>query len=307
MIKIDELRPMDIITYKNFFSYINEIYGSFCGTYYKLTIDEEKFVIHRMNNRFTMLNLKTNKLEFFTTDDEYNIEGIIINDKHFQYYGKDLICKDIKTGISENLSLVKRENGEDIDGYNGLAVYGQYDSKRDLRIIYTFQHMYNQAERIYDMHLQKPFTIAIDEQAGLADKGLVKPKTEKYIKDDYDLRDEPITFNLATIKDYGIKAFLEHGSYSLQKSSHITRYYKVLATRKDQTAFVLFPLCKQYRIEDINERVKELGFNTEVPEILLSVYNRDNEALKRFVEIAKTLKAIELENENKSFGYKISE
>ena len=293
--------------YRDIFNQINDFYGSFEGVYYKVTVDDKTFILHRTDNCFNMFDTKTGKKEIFTIDPDYNIQGLILDGMSFRYLGGDLIARDIKTGISSNLTLIKRVNGEDIDGYNGLAIYSQYDAERDMRVIHTYQHMYNQDERIYDMHLKKPFTIILEDNAVKADKGEIKSQSETFIKSDYDLRDEPIGFGLATIKDFGLIPFMKNGSYSLQKQDQITRYYKVLGKHKDNSAVTLFPFCRQYKIEELNEKVKQLGFGTEVPELLLDIYNRDERRLNRFVEIVNELKSIELDQDNKSFGYKISE
>jgi hemerythrin superfamily protein len=307
MVIIKELGPMDIIKYRNVFNQINTIYGSFDGVYYKIIAKDKEYILHRIDNTFTLFDIETGKYNFFTIDEEYNIQGLIIDNMSFRYLDGSLIAKNMKTGITENVSLIKRSNGEDVDGYNGLAIHVQYDSKRDLRIIYTYQHMYNPDERIYDMHLENPFTVVIERNASVADNGDAKPQTDTYIKGDFDLQDEPISFSLATIKDYGLIPFLQKGNYSLQRKDRIVRYYKTLGQHKDHSAITLFPLCKQYRIEDINEKIKELGFDIQVSEILLDVYNRDDDTLKLFVDIVKNLKTIEIDNDNKSFGYKIAE
>ncbi len=307
MISISELKPIEIPFYRNIFNQINDFYGSFEGIYYKVTVNGDTYILHRTDNCFNLFDTKTGKREIFTIDSEYNIQGLILDGMSFRYLGGDLIARDIKSGISSNLTLFKRVNGKDIDGYSGLAIYSQYDEKKDMRVIYTYQHMYNQDERIYDMHLQKPFTIFIEDNVTKAGSGEVKPQSESFIKGDYDLRDEPIGFSLATIKDFGLIPFMKNGSYSLQKQDKITRYYKILGQHKDNSAITLFPLCRQYKIEELNERVKQLGFGTEVPELLLNIYNRDERRLNRFVEIINEIKAIELDQDNKSFGYKISE
>ena len=307
MVSVEELGPMDIIKYRNVFNKINTIYGSFEGIYYRIIARDKEYILHRVDNRFTLIDVDTCKHDLFVFDNEYNVQGLIIDNKSFRYLNESLVVKDIKTGITENISLIRRTNSEDIDGYNGLALHIQYDSKRDLRIIYTYQHMYNPDERIYEMHLKKPFTIVIEKNASLADNGEIKPQTETYIKEDFDLFDEPIDFGIATIKDYGLIPFLQNGSYSLQKKDKIVRYYKILGQYKDHSAITLFPLCKQYKVEDINLKIKELGFNTEISERLLDVYNRDDDKLKLIVEIAKNLRVVEIANDNKSFGYKIAE
>ena len=299
MISIKELRTIDIPFYGEIFNIVKDLFDTYAGTYYKLDIDGKEYILHRLEQYFTLFTKegKVYDAQSFTVDEDYNIIGLAIDNKIFYYVDGHLVSKDKDNGIIESISLVKRNNGEDYDGYDGFVQHVQYDAKSDLRFIQTYQHMYNPGERIYDMHLKNPFSIVIEEHASKTDIGEAKSKSTKYIKCEYDLREDPVGFGIATIKDYGLSKFLSNGSYSLQKQDTIVRYYKILRVLNNGGAVTLYPLCRQYRKEDIYEAIDKYGFSKTVSELLLDVYNNEYPLLKMYQDITKSIKEVELSDE----------
>lgn len=297
MVTVSEIRTIEIPMYREYFSMINDLFGSFDGTYYKLNVDGKEYILHRLDQYFTLLSNNGLEVHNFVVDDNYNITGLAIDDKFFYYIDGRLVSKDKNSGMLESISLVKRNNGNDYDGYNGYVQHVQYDPNSDYRIIQSFQHMYNPEERIYDMHLKNPLSIVIEEHASKTDSGEAKSKSESFIKSDYDIHDDPIGFNIATIKEYGLRNFLKNGSYSLQKKDTITRYYRVLKVLKNGYAVTLFPLCRQYTQDEIYSVIEKNGFNKGVSELLLDVYNNDYELLALYQEVVATIKEVEMSND----------
>ena len=290
MVTVNELRTIDIPIYREVFNTISDLFDTYAGTYYKLDVDGKEYILHRLDQYFTLLSKKDKgyDIKTFVVDEDYNISGLAIDDKFFYYLEGKLVSKDKNTGVLESISLVKRNDGTDYDGYNGYVQHVQYEAKSDIRIVQSFQHMYNPEERIYDMHLKNPLSIVIEEHAS---------KTDKFIKCEYDIHDDPIGFNIATIKDYGLVEFMKKGSYSLQEKDTITRYYKVLKVLSNGGAVTLFPLCRQYNQDEIYSIIERYGFSRDVSELLLEVYNNDYSLLKLYQEVAKKLKEVELSDE----------
>jgi len=303
---ISELRTIDIPKYHLIFSKVRELYGSVNGLYYKVSIDGKDYILHKSNDVLTLFSTGSElHYKTFTIDKDYNINSMILGSKTIIYVDNQLISRDVLTGVMENVSLVKREEA-DYEGYNGYVLHVQYNPDKDVRLIQTFQHNYNEYGRIYDMHIKKPFNVIIEKDAAKVDEGLIRATKQVYIKDEYDIHDDPIGFGLATIKDFGITKFIQKGSFALQNTEQIVRYYKVLKVDSNGGAITRFPLCKQYKQEDITELIESYGFNSHISELLLDIYNSDYPLLPFLRDVVESVKKVEMDKDSEVKGYKVA-
>lgn len=303
---ISEMKAIDIPKYHLIFTKVSELFGSVNGVYYKVNIDDKDYILHKSNNVLTLFSTgKEIHYKTFTIDKDYNINGLVLGRKEVYYVDNQLVSRDKLTGVLENVSLVKRDE-PDYEGYNGYVLHVQYNPDQDVRLIQTFQHNYNADERIYDMHIQKPFNVIVEQNAAKVDAGLKKASRQVYIKDEYDIQDDPIGFSLATIKDFGITKFLQKGSFALQNKEQIVRYYKVLRVDSNGGAVTRFPLCRQYKQEDITEIIEEYGFNSHISELLLDIYNSDYPLLPFLRDVVASVKNVEMDKDSEIKGYKVA-
>lgn len=303
---ISEMKAIDIPKYHLIFSLISDLFGSLNGVYYKVSIDGKDYILYKSDNVLTLFSTgKEIHYKTFTIDKDYNINGLVLGRKEIFYVDNQLISRDKLTGVLENVSLVKRDE-PDYEGYNGYVLHVQYNPDQDVRLIQTFQHNYNADERIYDMHIQKPFNVIVEQNAAEVDAGLKKASRQVYIKDEYDIQDDPIGFSLATIKDFGITKFLQKGSFALQNKEQIVRYYKVLRVDSNGGAVTRFPLCRQYKQEDITEIIEGYGFNSHISELLLDIYNSDYPLLPFLRDVVASVKNVEMDKDSEIKGYKVA-
>ena len=303
---ISEMRAIDIPKYHVIFTKVCEMFGSVNGVYYKVDIDGKEYVLHKSNDVLTLFSTgKEIHYKTFSVDKDYNINSLILGNKSIFYVEGELISRDLLTGVVENVSLVKRDE-PDFEGYNGYVLHVQYNPDEDVRLIQTFQHNYNEYGRIYDMHIQRPFNVILEKDAAKVDAGLKRATKQVYIKDEYDIHDDPIGFGLATIKDFGITKFLQNGSYALQNKEQIVRYYKVLRVDSNGGAITRFPLCKQYKQEDITELIESYGLNSHISELLLDIYNSDYPLLPFLRDVVASLKKVEMDKDSEIKGYKVA-
>ena len=297
MITIGELTSEDVQKYQPIFQACYELFHSVNGVYYKINIDDEEKILHRIENLFTIFDLEDKVVgyQMFTVDDNYQVADIAFDDYEMHPQGKRQVFQRREDNLTECLDFFERPNGPDDEGYNGLISYVQYNPNNDMRTIIMYQqNIYNNQNRIYEFHTRVPFQIKIEKHVLLRDKGIKLPFCSKtYIKRTFDYRDEPTYYTLATIKDYGVGATIGKDVVSLQGSYDITRYYRELFVSSNYHAISFFPFCSQYKIEEINAYLTSLGFNTSIPKLLIDYHNHELPEVKTYQELADLMKEVE--------------
>ena len=297
MITIGELTSEDVQKYQPIFQACYEIFQSVNGVYYKINIDGEEKILHRVENLFTIFELDENVVgyQMFTVDDNYQVADVAFDDYEMHPQGDRRVFQRREDGMTECLDFFERPNGPDNEGYNGMICYVQYNPTNDMRVMIMYQqNIYNNKTKIYEFHTRVPFQIKIEKHVLLRDKGVKLPFCSKtYIKRTFDYRDEPLFYTLATLKDYGVGATIGQDVVSLQGSNDITRYYRELFITKNYQAISLFPFCNQYKIEEIKEYLESLGFNTSIPKLLVDYHNNELPEIRTYQELSDLLKPIE--------------
>ncbi len=293
MIKIKNFAEEHAKKYIVIVECIYTLYNSYDGAYYILDIDGKEKVLHRINNIFTILSLDEDygiEYSVFTINDNYEIIDAGFDDFETHIVDGILTVQNRDTLFTQCLYSMKRDNGLDYDGFDGVTIYSQYDPNSDVRAIITYQQMYcENRKRIYPNHIEIPFIYSLEKNA-------TRRFSHKYtyIRMEYRYDKNPNEFNMATIKDYGLRDFLKNGPVKLQQSDKIIRYYKVLAYTSQKVAITGFPFATQYEMTDMNELFTLNGFHYQVPSYLLDLYNGDYQEMNLFKEIANILKEIEM-------------
>lgn len=302
MMRIKELQESDVERFRAGIEYIFELYQDFVGVYYLLEKDGKDILLHQIDNVFNVIDvINDNEIVTFSfyVDENYDLAGVQFAD--FEYHiseGEHLFIED-ETKDSASLALVSRTDGDDVDGYNGYVRYIQYNNATKDKLTMTFQHMTNWKNKIYSFHTEHPLEVIIYRNLKMGKDGKFSHKgRQSYVAGQYDIRDNELSYNLATIIDYGLKAFLEKGAYELQKNEKkIIRYYKVLFTTPGQYAITGFPLCDQYNLEQIKKFVEDNGFSFEIPQAYIDVYNKEDVIYCEAAEIVEVYKAMMKHNE----------
>ncbi len=297
MITIGELTSEDVKKYQPIFQACYELFQSVNGVYYKININGEEKILHRVDNLFTIFELDGNVVgyQMFTIYDNYQVADVAFDDYEMHPQGNRRVFQRREDGLTECLDFFARPNGPDDEGYNGLISYVQYNPQKDMRTIIMYQQNINDnSKHIYEFHTRVPFQIKIEKHVLLRDKGIKLPFCSKtYIKRTFDYRDEPTYYTLATMKDFGVGATIGQDVVSMQGSYDITRYYREIFVTPNYHAISLFPFCSQYKIEEINEYLKSQGFNTSIPKLLMDYHNGEVPEVKQYQELADFMKDIE--------------
>lgn len=298
-IDISELSELEIPKYAPVFQCVEELFGDYVGVYFKLVIDDEDYILQRRDDLFVLYQVHSGNeinYEMFTVDEEYKVVSAGFDDFEMHTVSGNRVVQRRNSYNTESLIFMKRSNGVDVDGFNGSIGYVQYNQEHDVRLMLIYQQMYNSQGKVYGYHIGKlPFQVLIEKGVGAKQRGSILPvRKQRYMRGDFDERDNPRLYNIVTIKDYGLTEFMEKGAYALQKDTQIVRYYKMLHQTKDGYAVTAFPFCKQYRYEDFEAEFQKYGFHSKLPEFLIEIHNDDNRDLNKYEAVASFMKEIEM-------------
>lgn len=298
MITISDIEELEIQKYAPVFYCVYNLFGSYEGIFFKLDIDGEEKILQRNEDLFVLYTVNDEEsvdYEMFTVDEKYKVVDAGFDDFEMHKLGDTVTVTDRDSRVLESLTFSKRSDGVDNDGYDGIVAYVQYNQEYDVRLMIMYQQMYNSDERVYSYHVSKePFQITIEHKVVKKQNAGRPVKMTRYIRGEYVYRDNPTLFNIATIRDYGLSAFMEQGAFALQEGDRVVRYYKVLFTTKEKQAITGFPLMKQYRLEDFDEIFVKYGFKKQIPEYLIEIHNGNYQDLNKYQEVATFMKEIEM-------------
>ena len=236
------------------------------------------------------LNENTITYSEFGINENFDLTMVALDDAILLEGEKDSFFKNRQTGCLEDFAFVGK-NEKDAQGYDGVAIYSQYNEETDIRLELIYQHMKKPNNYVYPMHLKNPIQVSINKNASKNNRRL-RDNDEIYARYDFDATKDFRKFKTATIKDYGLLKTFNKDLVSLQKSSKISRYYKVVSISKENELTISYPFGNQYTLDEVNTYIKKLGFNTEVPSYLIEMNNQKNEEYLESVILAANLKAL---------------
>ena len=220
----------------------------------------------------------------FLIDDNFELVRLGLDDAILEENGDEAFFQNRKTNCLEDF-LFMPVDGKDRQGYDGMAIYSQYNEFTDTRLTLLYQHMVKPNNYVYKMHLVNPLEVIIDRKASSK-----RPRREKYARYDFDATKNYNAFRTATIKDYGLLKTLNKDLISLQKTNKFSRYYKEILTNSENEVITTYPFGDQYTIEDVNKYINKLGFNDNVPDYLVKMNNQENEDYMEALLISANLK-----------------
>lgn len=293
MYKIKELRDEDVKRLEKSIMCAYQVYGDVVGVFYLLEKDGKEYLLHNEANVFMVISEEVNGVSYtmFGVDDNFELSDLGYKDFELHIMDGEYVFQDRQTGISTSLVLKERDDGEDIDGYNGFVRYTQYNPEAKTRATVTFQHMHYGAGKISPYHIVRPFQFIFYDVKQKRNGEIKINFKDQFIGRQFDYDKEKILYDIATIKDFGLSEFLEKGSYALQKEErYVNRYYKILYVSDNHYAKTGFPFTRQYTLEDMKAKLAECGFTYEIPQAYIDIYNGRDEVLKEIKELIDEIK-----------------
>ena len=234
--------------------------------------------------------------------------GAIRKGKLEMYFGDDVYFVD-ENKIEQHLELCSFSE-PDADDYDGCVSYMQYNPKNDTCCEIRYQHMYREINGrpiIYSFHTKKIDCLYINEdytKKGKPKKGILPKRAKYYTKVEFD--DREIGYKITGIREYGLMEFLEKGPYELQMESNAVRYAKTQLIDLDGNYRDFWPLGEQLKTDEIMALIKSYGFNVEVPEELIEIYNGRDDLINSILEIVERMKEISKELKEKEESEKFA-
>lgn len=274
--------------------------------------DSNEFIF-RCNSKCLLLeNSKELKLSRFEMDDKDNLLCIKKNGFTIEYDNGLPIFTEDSNGHN---SMIRFEplDEPDRDGYDGVALYAQYDLTKDLRCEFQYQHMYRHDGNgvnptIYPMHLKKYKNVFLDGNYYLEDQveyGYLNKKHVYFTK--FLMEKDDLDLNVVAVKENGILDYLTNGVSSYTEDE-ILRYSRVKYITKSKYCVTLFPYSAIYKLEDIKQLVEDCGFHSEVPSMLLDIYNSNDGDVNRILSLVEQIRNVDnINDENMRLSFHLYE
>ena len=300
MITMLEMREPTSEDYKKFASalvFAEQHENARDGYYMIVSIDGIEKLLQVIGHRCFLFTVRfgneVSSIEFLL-DDEYNLEYSAISKDYV--VAIDRVDEDRS---NDEYSYINNNNGnaeefdfkgrdeDDPDGYNGYAIYVQYNNQTDTRLMMIYQHMFHPNKRVFKYHLNNPSFIIVDKNI-VSD---VKHKKERFVRKDFKYAKDPIAYNIATMKEHGVFKTLMNGAININCGADFSRYYHIFRETANEIR-ITFPFGSQYSLEELNKYIRELGFNTSVPDEIVDFYNGDNRDFKEIYMVADYLRKL---------------
>jgi hypothetical protein len=232
----------------------------------------------------------------FSLGKNFEIEGAQFDGWFYEYANDIDTVVDNNTGIRSSLIHYQRQNGEvDRDKINGVVAFVQYNPRKDKRVTISYQQYKGDDSKkgyVFESTFNKdPFAIAYERNVLLKEKLHLPRMYKRYIR--VDGRYGEAMFDILTIHDYGLIPFLREGSYNLQKSNSISRYYRIINDNFRGYTITTYPIGIQHSVEDMKNRLSKDGFSIEPSKKLIDLFNCVyGPEFDEFMEVAQSLKAL---------------
>ena len=190
----------------------------------------------------------------------------------------------------------------DTDDYDGCVSYKQYNPLNDTLCEIRYQHMYREIDGrpiIYSYHTKKIDCLYIDEdytKKGTPNKGILPKRSKYYTKVEFD--DDMLGYKLTGIREYGLLEFLEKGPYQLQMERNLIRYARTKYIGSDGNYHDFWPLGEQLKPDELEQLIKNYGFNIEPLWQMIEIYNGRSEIVDIIQSIVKEMKPISEDMKN---------
>lgn len=100
-----------------------------------------------------------------------------------------------------------------------------------------------------------------------------------------------MSYNIITLREFGLKRFLKEGAYTLQKEDPIKRYFKVWHESNEGNLVLLYPISHIYKLDDIYKLIESKGFMTGPSDEAMSYFNGEFSERKEIEEVLEAIKA----------------
>lgn len=279
MVTLKKLRREEVNQKPFLINQIFDLYGGVPGEFYYYKYQENDRWLYRDGFYFTILGIEGEYIVYtsFMMNEDYELSYMEFDNfsAALNNNGEILLWKE-GSPIAQSLILQKRNRSE--NDFDGLLIHHQVNCNTNEELLISYKTCYRENTSFYPGEIRSPFLICFKKEN----------KVEQYLQFITSL--DYWSYDLLTIKEFGLNAFLQKGSYSLQKERSITRYFKIKGKKVDGTCILLYPFSKGYTLEEMDEMLEKKGFTRKVEEYLLNYYNGKYFEYAEYQELVKSLK-----------------
>ncbi len=288
MIKLEKLSLEEISEKVCYVEQLMELYeNDLSGEFYKYTYNGEERWLYCLNGYCTILSNDGEYIlytSFYVDRGDYSLIYMEFDKFNAGVDNGEILLWREGDNISESLRTLDRSAMENNEGYSGLVIHHQKNVETGEDLLVSYQNQYREDGRIFSCNLQRPFVICFVDGK----------KITKYLN--YRTNRDYLTYDMITIKEYGLSEFLKQGSYALQKEYEIRRYFKIRYQMSDGTCILGVPFSKCMTEEEMKKMIEDKGFRLEVPQYVIDYYNGEYEECNEYKELAEALKQFDLEH-----------
>lgn len=274
-----ELRKMSLDEVKKYPAIVDQVismYGEITDDFYEYEFNDMKKILYRADSYFSILCMEGEYVlcSSFCLDEDYNLAYMEFGEFCASKSEDVDVIWEVGSGIVQKLYNNKRTEGTINGPFDGLVSYSQINEAANEGLVITYEVCYRENKKLHSGIMREPFLYSY----------VRGNKITNYtsLKADKDL----LAYDIITIKEYGLRRYLDEGAYSLQKENMINRYFRVWFRFSDGTPITLYPLSRPYTNIEMRTMLQERGFKVDIPEYLLDYYNGEYEEQGEYAELA---------------------
>jgi len=270
---ISRLEEKDFKKYEKILTMFGIASGSEIDDGYKINVDGKDFLLFPFGP-INMVYYEENgvvKSSIVQTDENNRVTSFTLNGRQIVVNDNGISIIDEQHNQQSLYYLINEGINLDDVSNNGVVIYSQYRSSDDMSLELRYEHnSFNNRREIYTYHTKEPFYVSFRQHAS---KYKFLGLGKNYYKIDFDARDNKFLYDLATLREYGVGAVWSHGTVALHSSWEFSKYYREIIKLGEYTSLLSFPFSKGLDEEDIEDMIKRVGFEKNVPQSLINLYN----------------------------------
>lgn len=277
MVKLEKLNREEVNSKPFLINQIFDLYGGVPGEFYSYKYQGEDRWLYRDGLYATILGIEGEYIVYtsFMINEDYELSYMEFDDFYaaLNDSGEMLLWKE-GSKIAESVRLQKRAESACFNDLDGLITHHQVNTQTGEDMLVSYKSVYRSNPQYFQSAFSRPFMVCFIRNG----------KVEKYLQ--YTTSTDYLSYDIITIKEFGLMEFLQNGSYALQQDRSITRYFKVKAQKEDGTCVILYPLSRAYTPEEMDKMIEERGFTRKVDDDVIDYYNGNYLEVAEYQELA---------------------
>ncbi len=263
MIELRKMASEEINNKPFLINHIYDLYSHVEDSFFEYTYNGETRWVYSYGKNCMIIAIDGEYIAYatFMIDDDYNLTFMEFdNFSVYRHNDGSLVLLNDGSNVSEALEMHKRGDLKENE-LNGIIIHRQINNKTHEEMAVAYLCVYRDSKYFFPFNFKKPFFVAF----------MKGKKKQKYLL--YETGTDYYSYDIITLKEFGLMDFLKEGSFTLQKEDPIRRYFKVKCENKVGKCTLLYPFSHPYKIDEIDALIHNKGFTRKVSENTLGYYN----------------------------------